>query len=60
MENGKITINYKPKEKLPVMEWIKVQGRFKHLLKPENEGLVKMFQEKIDKDWEDLLKRAGE
>lgn len=60
VENGKITINYKPKEKLPIMEWLKVQGRFKHLLKPENEGLVKMFQDKIDKDWEDLLKRAGE
>lgn len=60
VENGEITINYKPKEKLPIMEWLKVQGRFKHLLKPENEGLVKKFQQKIDRNWEDLLKRAGE
>ena len=60
VENGKVTINYRPKEKLPIMEWIKIQGRFKHLLKPENEGLVKIFQEKIDRDWEELLKRAGE
>jgi pyruvate ferredoxin oxidoreductase beta subunit len=58
VENGKVTVNYKPKEKLPIIEWLKVQGRFRHLTRPKNEGIVKMFQDKIDRDWEDLLKRA--
>lgn len=30
-ENGKITINNKPKELKPISEYLKVQGRFKHL-----------------------------
>lgn len=53
---GKYKINYKPKEKLPVTEWLKPQGRFKHLLKPENEEIVNSIQSEVDKRWEELLK----
>jgi pyruvate ferredoxin oxidoreductase beta subunit len=53
-------INYKPKEKKPIIEWLKSQGRFKHLLKPENESILKDIQEHIDLEWNYLLKRAGE
>jgi len=56
IENGnKITVNYKPKEKLPVTAWLESQDRFIHLLKSENKWIVEKIQEEVDKDWEFLL-----
>ncbi|MDO8886238.1 thiamine pyrophosphate-dependent enzyme [Candidatus Oleimmundimicrobium sp.] len=60
VENGEWKLTYKPKEKKPLVEWFKTQGRFKHLFKPENEHLLEELQEKVDKDWEKLLKLCGE
>ena len=34
--NGEWKLNYRPKKKLPIEEFLKKQGRFKHLFKPEN------------------------
>ncbi|AZR74407.1 pyruvate ferredoxin oxidoreductase [Anoxybacter fermentans] len=61
VENGTdYTINYKPKNKRPIEEWLKPQGRFKHLFKPENKHLIEKIQKHIDNRWEMLLRRAGE
>lgn len=57
---GKWILNYKPKEKLPIEEFLRPQGRFKHLFKPENEYLIKEFQEEVDRRWEDLLRKCEE
>ena len=51
-------INYKPKEKKPITEWLKTQGRFKHLFKPENAEVLKRIQADIDVEWEYLNKRV--
>ena len=53
--NGVYTITYKPKEKKPVVEFLKPQGRFKHLFKPGNEGLIEDIQTEVDARWERLL-----
>lgn len=58
VENGKYTVNYIPKNKIPVADFLKAQGRFKHLFKPGNEKLLVEVQAEIDKRWQDLLKRA--
>jgi len=58
--DGKYIINYKPKNKLPVVEFLKVQGRFKHLFKKGNEALIDEIQAEVDRRWEKLLKLAGE
>ncbi|GBD99501.1 pyruvate synthase subunit PorB [bacterium BMS3Abin07] len=58
-EDGKLTVNYKPKEIKPVTEFLKTQGRFKHLFNPGNEGLLKQIQDDIDRDWELLLKQEA-
>jgi pyruvate ferredoxin oxidoreductase beta subunit len=59
IENGKkYKINYKPKEKKPITDWLKSQGRFKHLFKPGNEDIIKSIQEDIDAEWEYLIKRS--
>ncbi len=55
--HGQYHVNYKPKEKKPVLEFIKHQGRFRHLLKPENKPLLDEMQAIADKNWEELLKK---
>jgi len=53
--NGEYKLSYKPKEKKPVVEWLKVQGRFKHLFKPGNEAVIEQIQKDVDKNWEKIL-----
>jgi len=59
IENGKLTINYKPKEKKSVLEWLKSQNRFRHLFAPKNEYLIEEIQEDVDAKWEQLLAREA-
>ncbi len=58
IENGVTKITVTPKEKIPVAEFMKPQGRFKHLFSPENEGLLQRVQDEVDKEWAKLLKEA--
>ena len=55
---GKWSISYEPKNKLPIEEFLKSQGRFKHLFKPENEHLIAEYQAEVDRRWEDLRARC--
>lgn len=57
--DGQYRITYKPKEKKPVAEWLKLQGRFRHLFKPENKALLDDIQRVVDKNWEELLKKEN-
>jgi len=59
IEYGVTKITFKPKEKKPGIDFLKPQGRFKHLFSPENEWLLKKFQENVDKEWERLQKEAS-
>jgi pyruvate ferredoxin oxidoreductase beta subunit len=59
VENGRYKINYKPREKKPVLEWIKPQGRFRHLFKEENAWVLEEFQKRVDEEWEELNKLAA-
>jgi pyruvate ferredoxin oxidoreductase beta subunit len=56
VENGKTTVNVKPKDKKPVTEFLKPQGRFKHLFSPQNEPVLQSLQASIDREWARLLK----
>ncbi|WP_195269556.1 thiamine pyrophosphate-dependent enzyme [Eubacterium sp. 1001713B170207_170306_E7] len=56
---GKWILNYEPKKKLPIEDFLKVQGRFKHLFKKENEGLIEKMQEEVDRKWAALQKRCN-
>jgi len=60
VEDGVWKLSYKPKERMPIEEWIKVQGRFKHLLKKENKHILEALQNHVDKGWEELLVKTGE
>ena len=52
---GKWILSYAPKHKQPIEEFLKLQGRFKHLFKPGNEGLIAQLQADVDARWEELL-----
>ena len=43
------------KKKLPIKDFLRAQGRFKHLFKPGNEHLIEEFQKEVDRRWENLL-----
>jgi pyruvate ferredoxin oxidoreductase beta subunit len=58
--DGKWILNYEPKQKLPIEEFLKKQGRFKHLFKKENEHLIGEFQAELDRRWEELKNRCEE
>ncbi len=52
---GKYYLSYEPKNKLPVEEYLKMQGRFAHMFKPGNEWMIEAFQQEVDRRWENLL-----
>lgn len=54
---GKWIVNYKPKEKKPVVEYLKNEGRFSHLFKPGNEKILEEIQTDVDRKWQELLRR---
>lgn len=55
---GEYHLSYEPKKKLPIEDFLRPQGRFKHLFKKENEHLLEEFQKEVDKRWESLLKKC--
>lgn len=56
--DGKWMLNYVPKKKLPIEDFLRSQKRFKHLFKPGKEELLVQFQAEVDKQWEALQKRC--
>ena len=55
--DGMVRITYKPKEKLPVAEYMKTMGRFRHMFKPANAEFLEQIQAAVDERWEWLLKQ---
>lgn len=58
VENGRWKINYIPRQKLPITEYLKPQGRFAHLFRPENAHILEEIQKEVDFKWELLQKKA--
>ena len=49
VDHGEWILSYEPKNKLPIEDFLRPQGRFKHLFKPGNEHLLALFQEEVDR-----------
>lgn len=57
VEKGITTITHNPEErdkKIPVGEWLKMMGKTRHLLAPENADMLAEIQREIDFRWEQL------
>ena len=59
IEDGKYVINYSPKERKPIEEFLKGQGRFKHLFTPENKHVIEKMQKIVDSEFKRLQKLVG-
>lgn len=60
VERGVTTITYNPDEKgkrLPVTEWLKMMGKTRHLLRPENAEHAQSFADEVDRRWQRLKAR---
>jgi pyruvate ferredoxin oxidoreductase beta subunit len=56
--DGEWILSYQPKNKLPVEDYLRVQGRFSHMFQKSNEGAIEKLQKFVDKKWEKLLSRC--
>jgi len=59
-ENGKYKINYIPKKRQPIEDFLKTQKRFKHLFSPEHKKVIPEIQKMVDRKWEELKKVASD
>lgn len=60
VENGKFRLTHRPNKKVPVREYLKMQGRFSHLLNGNYENHIDEIQAMVDERWERLLELCGE
>jgi len=54
--SGSYKINYRPKDTIEVKEWLFMQGRFKHLKKPEFKHIIDELQKQVNDNWDWLVK----
>ena len=61
IENGvfKLTKKVPDKKKLPIMDWLKAQKRFKHLFQPGCEEVLDRIQKHVDEDWARYVEMDG-
>lgn len=59
VDTGVYTLNYVPKEKLPITDWISMQGRFAHLKQQSMRNVVDELQRQVDGSWDRIRKVAG-
>lgn len=55
---GKYKINWATENPKPLEEFLKTQGRFKHLFKSGNEKVIAEMQKEVDKEWKKLVDLA--
>lgn len=56
IENGKYKITWKKEQRKPIEEFLKTQGRFKHLFAEKNKNIISEIQKQVDMEWERLIK----
>ncbi len=60
VDNGRWRLTYEPKKKLPVEEFMRLQGRFRHCFQPGNEWTIEESQKYVDEKWEALLAKCSD
>jgi pyruvate ferredoxin oxidoreductase beta subunit len=58
IENGVYKINYEPLQRVSLATFFKLQGRYKHLLKPENKKLLLKLEKDVELNWQKLVKKV--
>jgi len=60
VEKGKYKLNINVPKPKPAEEFLKAQGRFRHLFKPEFKKEIEIIQEGVNENWNRLLRLCGE
>jgi pyruvate ferredoxin oxidoreductase beta subunit len=55
---GEWKLTYEPKQKLPIEDYLKPQGRFSHMFAKGAEWMIEDMQKFVDQKWERLLKKC--
>lgn len=55
IENGKYRVNWATENPKKIEEFLKTQGRFKHLLKPGNKKVLEIIRQKTKEEWQRLV-----
>ena len=58
IEGGEWRLTYEPRKKLPVEDFLSLQGRFRHMFKKGNEWMIEETQQYVDEQWEKLLRKC--
>jgi len=61
VEQGKTKLSYDPDKtgkKIPVLDWLSMMGRTKHLVKEEYQDVVSRMQEEVDRRFAELKKKV--
>jgi hypothetical protein len=56
---GPYRLTHVPPERVPIEEWLKLQGRFAHLMAPEHEAEVAEIQRRVDQDRDALVAKCA-
>jgi pyruvate ferredoxin oxidoreductase beta subunit len=56
VEYGKLKLNVNVTKPKPIEEYLKIQGRFRHLLEPKNKSLLERLKKVIEDNWNRLLR----
>jgi pyruvate ferredoxin oxidoreductase beta subunit len=59
-EEGEYRLTYRPHYKLPLVPWLKRQGRFAHLFQASNAATLEQLEKFVDDEWNKLLRKCGE
>jgi len=56
---GRYRITHVPEQVAPIEDWLSLQNRFAHLLRPDNAALVERIQQHVDEEWAQLEARCA-
>jgi pyruvate ferredoxin oxidoreductase beta subunit len=58
IRNGKYHVNWATEKPKKVEEFLKTQGRFKHLFSEKNKAIIDRIQKEVDEEWQRLVNKA--
>ena len=59
VENGRYKLNIKVTSPKPVVEFLKMQGRFRHLFQPQFQHEIDAIQQWVDDNWKRITELCG-
>jgi pyruvate ferredoxin oxidoreductase beta subunit len=57
VEEGRVRVNYRPRERRPLSDYLALQGRFRHLFQPKGGEWLRELEREVERRWRELLSR---